>query len=201
MAGDYTTGVAQSIATAMPPVGAQIPFEDSVRLAGLVRDHYKFAWRLLRRLGVAESDADDATQQVFMLMSAKLGTMDREAELPSIYQAARGVAANYRRKARRHRAGDAVAAVPEPRPGSDPEEQVQRLEARKLLDTLLARLPLALRVIYIFAEIESLAAPEIARILGLPVGTVTSRLRRARIAFANQLADMRASVLAEGVDR
>jgi RNA polymerase sigma-70 factor, ECF subfamily len=52
-----------------------------------------------------------------------------------------------------------------------------------VLDALLASLPLDLRTVFVLYELEELTMAEIARALDLPMGTVASRLRRARETF------------------
>jgi RNA polymerase sigma-70 factor (ECF subfamily) len=56
-----------------------------------------------------------------------------------------------------------------------------------LLDKVLAELPEDLRAIIVLFELEELRTPEIAEALGIPVGTVASRLRRARAQVEERL--------------
>ena len=56
------------------------PRASEQRLAGLVREHYAFVWRLLRRLGLREGDADDAAQQVFLTASRRLHEIEPARE-------------------------------------------------------------------------------------------------------------------------
>ncbi|MEM9877628.1 MAG: sigma factor, partial [Myxococcota bacterium] len=53
---------------------------DRARLCGMVEAYHDFAWRTLRRLGVAGADTDDATQQVFMVIYQKLDRIDPAKE-------------------------------------------------------------------------------------------------------------------------
>ncbi len=52
------------------------PGASAERIAGLVRDNYAFVWRLLRRLGLREGDADDAAQQVFLAASGRFSAIE-----------------------------------------------------------------------------------------------------------------------------
>jgi RNA polymerase sigma-70 factor (ECF subfamily) len=70
----------------------------------------------------------------------------------------------------------------DPAPG--PDEIVDQKRLLALLDEILAALPDDLRAVLVLYEIEELSTQEIAALLELPSGTVASRLRRAREAFA-----------------
>jgi RNA polymerase sigma-70 factor (ECF subfamily) len=63
------------------------------------------------------------------------------------------------------------------------EAKIDRARAREILDRALDDLPEDLRAIFILTELEELTMASIAEMLGLPPGTVASRLRRARAAF------------------
>ena len=65
-------------------------------------------------------------------------------------------------------------------PGDDPEVALIRARDRRQLDTLIERLPLGLRETLVMRELEELSYREIAQITEVPIGTVMSRLWRAR---------------------
>jgi RNA polymerase sigma-70 factor (ECF subfamily) len=64
-----------------------------------------------------------------------------------------------------------------------PEEEGQRLEGEKTFQALLGALPHAQREILVLRELEELSYGEIAAVIGVPMGTVMSRLARARAAL------------------
>jgi RNA polymerase sigma-70 factor (ECF subfamily) len=70
-----------------------------------------------------------------------------------------------------------------------PEEILLRWEARMILQQAMARLPERYCAVYVLAEIEGLPHPEIATILELAVGTVKTRLHRARLFLREPLAE------------
>lgn len=161
------------------------------RVTALVTTHFDFVWRLVRRLGVPAADADDATQQVFMIATQKLASIAVGTERSFLYGVAQRVASNARRGLKRRQAAAAsseldVRAMPPP---LDPEQRSELAQARDLLDELLSRLPEELARVLVLAEIEQLSMSEIAELELLPVGTAASRLRRARAAFLEQLAE------------
>jgi RNA polymerase sigma-70 factor, ECF subfamily len=76
---------------------------------------------------------------------------------------------------------DATAANPEPSdPADDPERALLKASDRQSLDRLLAALPVELREAIVLRELEELSYKEIAQITQAPIGTVMSRLWRAR---------------------
>ncbi len=97
-------------------------------------------------------------------------------------------AANARRvHGRRREAGaDELPEVIDPAPS--PEDLTEQRRAAAILDQLLAAMDLDLRAVFVLDEIEQLSRSEIAQALGIPEGTVASRLRRARQDFAARLA-------------
>jgi RNA polymerase sigma-70 factor (ECF subfamily) len=157
------------------------------RMTCLVDRHLDSVWRLLRRQGLSPPDADDATQQVFMIASQKLELIVPGSERSFLYGIALRVASNARRTRRRHPEElhdelDARAAAI-----AAPEERAELARAWALLDELFAKLPEEQARVLSLAEIEQLEVPEIAAVEGIPVGTAASRLRRARAAFRELL--------------
>lgn len=158
------------------------------RARALFERHFDFIWRLLRRQGLAPSDADDAAQQVFMIATQKLEAVAEGSERSFLYGTAIRVASNARRGAtRRREVGDETidARVDD---GIAPDQRAELIRAWALLDELLAQLPEELARVLALAEIEQVEVPEIASLEGIPVGTAASRLRRARELFRELLA-------------
>lgn len=76
---------------------------------------------------------------------------------------------------------DTQSAAPEPvDPADDPEKNLLKTQAHAGLDRLLAGLPVELRETIVLRELEELAYKDIAQITDVPIGTVMSRLWRAR---------------------
>lgn len=163
--------------------------EQDARFATLVREHTDFVWRVLRRLGLSASDADDATQRVFMIANSRLQSIEPRRERAFLYGTARRVLANVRRGERRRREDDASCPEDAVAEAPLPDALVERRRELAFLDDLLRRLPEPLRRVLVLSEIEQQSAPEIAAFEGIPVGTVASRLRRARAAFHALLAE------------
>jgi RNA polymerase sigma-70 factor, ECF subfamily len=159
------------------------------RAATLVRLHLQSVWRTLRRLGVPIPAVDDATQEVFVVATRKLDAIEPGKEQQFLYGIALRVAANARRASATHqRFFDDAAPVAgvDAAPPTDALLHAKRMRA--LLDTVLDALPEDLRTVFVLFELEGWSGPELADLLGVPVGTVASRLRRAREAFREEAA-------------
>jgi RNA polymerase sigma-70 factor (ECF subfamily) len=154
-----------------------------VRFRELVEHHFEFVWRSVRRLGVPVADADDAAQEVFLVAARHLDRFPPERERAFLFGTALRVASTRRRSARRR--PEELDAASDERAGVelDPEERAELAQARPLLQEILDGMSEELRAVFILAEIEELAVREIADMLGLPQGTVSSRLRSAREKF------------------
>ena len=94
------------------------------------------------------------------------------------------VAAEERRALRRSREvadEGSVGAAADPAPL--PDQALEQQRNRELLDLVLDMLDADERTVFVLYELEGLSSPEISELLEIPVGTVASRLRRAREAF------------------
>ena len=153
------------------------------RLRGLLEGHFTFIWRLLRRLGVPENDADDAAQQVFIVASRKLDSIAATAERSFLFGIALRVASSTRRSLRQRVEVDDTELVTLADGSIAVDEAVARRQGVEILDRIVAALPEELRLVFVLCEIEELSVPEVAELQGIPVGTAASRLRRARKEF------------------
>ena len=160
--------------------------------AALFHDHAAFAWRLLRRLGVADADTDDVCQEVFLTVHRRLSHFEgRSSTRTWVYGICVRVAADYRKRTRARR------EVPSPRPPErtvDPsqEDEVALREARALLDRVLDGLDDDRRAAFVLYEIEELPLREVALALACPLQTAYSRLQAARRDVERALVGLRA---------
>jgi RNA polymerase sigma-70 factor, ECF subfamily len=172
---------------------------DNERLEKMIADHLDFVWRLLRRLGVPDAELDDGVQQTFVVASRRLADIEPAAERTFLYGAAVRVASTTRRTVQRRRESDGQAIEEMEALAQSAEDLADQSRARALLDLILSEMPAELREVMVLADIEELAAPEIASMKQLAVGTVASRLRRAREDFRARLARWQARWKAKGV--
>jgi RNA polymerase sigma-70 factor (ECF subfamily) len=158
----------------------------------LAQAHFGYVWRLCRRLGLSESDADDAAQQVFITAARRISDIRAGRERAFLYGVAVNVVAKSRHaRARLREAGDVDLDTLESELPSIEDLSDQRA-ARALLDRLLDAMSLELRAVFVLYEIEEQTVAEIAETLAIPLGTAASRLRRAREDFAARLARVEA---------
>lgn len=143
-----------------------------------------YRWAVL--LGLPTTEAEDAAQDVLLIAARRIDTCESDKAMTSwLYQITRRVAANARRGGwlRRWFVGresfDENAFVQ-----TTSSDLAYELEARRCLQKLTSNQAELL----VMVEIVGLTREESARILGIPAGTVASRLRRAREAFQKQWA-------------
>jgi RNA polymerase sigma-70 factor, ECF subfamily len=153
--------------------------------------YFDFVWAMARRFGIASDAMDDVVQEVFMVVHAKLHTLERPESARSwLYGIVRRVASGHRRK----RGGDKFESgvAVEELPGLDgltsPANLAEQNDRVRRLWSLLATIEPAKREVFVMAELEEFTCPEIAEALELPLNTVYSRLRYAREAFETALA-------------
>lgn len=153
------------------------------RLSGVVARYFASVWRSLRRFGVPESAADDAAQHVFLTFARRLDAIPEASERAFLASAAVRIAANVRRQHERARETPLDQVEPELAADATPEHLLEQKRRRAALDAALAALPFDQRTVFVLFELEGFTLPEIARSLDVPLGTATSRLRRARARF------------------
>lgn len=136
------------------------------------------------RLGAPGADAEDAAHEVFAT-ALRLASSYRGDASPRtwLFQITRRVLANQRRRhaIRRFFGLDEVA---EPAVPAHAEQVLARRSQRLLVQRALARLPDAQREALVLVDLDERTAVEAAEMLGVPVGTVHSRLFAARRSFA-----------------
>lgn len=162
--------------------GSEVDIDRDRRLRSMVNDHFDSVWRALKRLGVPEGSVDDATQQVFLVASRKLREIDQGRERCYLLGIALRIASDVRRAVQRRREvplGDAAALLPS-RPGALPDQALDEKRAHALLAMALDGMPSDMREAFVLFELEEFTTAEVAAMLGVPVGTVASRVRRAR---------------------
>jgi RNA polymerase sigma-70 factor, ECF subfamily len=167
------------------------------RIGALLAQHHSLVWRSLRRLGVSESDADDASQQVFVVAYRRLTDIAPGSERSFLLQTALRVAADFRRSRKRRREEDGRDLPSLADTAASPEDLLDRRRACAMLDRVLTAMPLDLRTVFVLFEIEGLTMAEISGAIEIPAGTVASRLRRARAVFRESVSSIQVAQSAQ----
>lgn len=186
-AGDVPPGALSAADSAPPPARTEAgatPPDAATRFRNLVDTEFAFIWRALRGLGIPAHSVDDAAQHVFWIAVQKLDAIAVGSERAFLFRTALGVSANARRSfARRREVPDEEALAGQLDDVPNAEELLAMKEERAMLDRVLDEMPEDLRIVFVLFVLEGTPTPDIAELLGLPCGTVASRLRRAREAF------------------
>jgi RNA polymerase sigma-70 factor (ECF subfamily) len=155
-------------------------------LSEIIAREQELVRRILRRNGVDDASLDDAVQCVWIVISRRLGDVPTEQERSFVFGTALRVASEWRRSHGRHQGRTVELPVDLRDRSPSPPELLETRRALARLREALERLPDDLRTVVALFDLEERTAADVARALGIPVGTVASRVRRAR-AFLREL--------------
>jgi RNA polymerase sigma-70 factor (ECF subfamily) len=161
--------------------------ERNARLRRLVDSHIDFVARVLRNSGTPQAEVDDEVQRTFIVAARRLDDMRVGAEKSFLFRIALNLAAHARRTLARRREVSADQAPEQIERFATPEALTDQKRMRELLDRVLDQMDESLRATFVLHEFEEMSTSEIAELLGIPRGTVASRLRRARIEFRERV--------------
>lgn len=167
---------------------------DEDAFAQLVRRHGPMVLGVCRRVTGNSADADDAFQAAFVVLVRKAADLTGRATVGDwLYGVAYHTALKANAMAARRRTNEAKAARPEAAPdANDPADLAA-------LDRALAALPAKYREPVVLCELEGRPRKEVADRLGIPEGTLSSRLATARKRLAARLRDIGFAGVAVGV--
>jgi RNA polymerase sigma-70 factor (ECF subfamily) len=158
---------------------------DRAAFSALVARHERRVYNLAFRMLGREEDARDATQDAFLTALRKLSSFRGEAAFTTwMHRVTVNACYDILRKRKREPVLDEPAqeerssASPDPAEGAATAVDVQRA---------LALVPHEFRAVLVLHDVQDLGYEEVAGILGIPVGTVKSRLHRGRVALARLL--------------
>jgi len=174
---------------------------DRQRFEACVLPHLDAGYNLARWLLRNDSEAEDAVQEASLRAWRHLASLRGEDARPWFLGIVRHTCFSQldRRRDPREQGGfdddalDALATAGGPHPADDPAAALQRRRTGDQVDAALRALPPLLREVVVLRELEELSYADIAAVIGAPMGTVMSRLARAR-------AKLRGLLLQAGVD-
>ncbi len=166
----------------LPNQGVPASFEQAYR------EHADTVARWAQRLGGSNVDADDVVQEVFLVVSRKLGRFRGDARFSTwLFEVTRKITANHRRRHRwrfwRSDPGQARGADAQVSELPAPDAELERRQAVEQLYQTLDKLPEKYRTVLVLYEIEGLSTQEIADLRQLNLSTVRVQLARARECF------------------
>ena len=166
---------------------------DRVRLERIFNAHHAAVWRALRRRGLTAEAAEDATQETFLLAAERLSDIQPDRERAFLIGTAVRMAHTLGRKTVRWELDDEMdERLSEARDTGETRANAQ------LCDLVLSKVDPELVEVFVLYEMEELTSPEIAELLAIPLGSVASRLRRAREQFRAAAERVERSLLKEG---
>ncbi|MEZ5288487.1 MAG: sigma-70 family RNA polymerase sigma factor [Vicinamibacterales bacterium] len=174
---------------------------EELACAELVAGHERMVYTLSLHLLGDRDEALDLSQEVFLRVFRTINSFRGQSALKTwIYRIVINQARNRQRFWRRRRRGDQVSLdqhveehgdLKQPRDSTSPDLALARKEMAARLWSALDELPFDQRTVVVLREIDGLSYEEIAFSLGVAVGTVKSRLTRARQVLRRQLRENR----------
>jgi RNA polymerase sigma-70 factor (ECF subfamily) len=169
---------------------------DERAFMALVRRYETAIFRLTIALLGHREDAEDATQDTFVLAFRRLQTLRDASSFPLwLRKLAIRVCLRYRRRRTAERefieplSGERESEILF-RADLDPESEVEKSELRELVRRIVSELPEPFQVVIVLYHMDGLSYEEIAKVLGISIGTVRSRLARARAMLRTKLASL-----------
>lgn len=156
---------------------------DTVALDRLLRRHYDRVLAVCRRVTGHDADAADAAQEALMAIVRGLDRFDGRSSFGTwVYRIATNASLDELRRRRRR---PLLAGGQPDAPGTEPVDataanRLDAIDARSELDAALAGLAEEFRVAVVLRDVGDLDYAEIAEVLGVPLGTVKSRIARGR---------------------
>jgi RNA polymerase sigma factor (sigma-70 family) len=151
----------------------------------IIRRHGPMAWGVCHRILQDYHDAEDAFQATFLVLARRAASIKPREKLGNwLYGVAYQTAMKARAQRTKRRTREAhLSELPEPMITPDHP----RDELAEALERELSRLPERYRTPIVLCELEGMSHKQAARQLGWPIGTVSSRLSRARSMLAKRL--------------
>ena len=164
---------------------------DAAAFSALVRRHEQRVYNLCYRMLGREEDARDAAQDAFLTALRKLSSFRGEAQFTTwLHRVTVNACYDVLRKKKREPLLEPAREedAPEP-PGPASPDHADSAIAAVDVQRALMRVPQEFRAVLVMHDVQDLAYEDIAESLGIPVGTVKSRLHRGRIALAQELGE------------
>ena len=171
------------------PTSSYTP-EELARYEAIVHRYARHVYNIAYRMTGNDADARDLSQEAFLRVYRALRRVEPDAPLENwLYRIVSNLYIDLLRRRPRARVESLDAPVDTPRgelvrelpdAGSEPEAILERTQFDGAIQRALSLLSEELRMVVVLSDVEGFAYEEIATILRVPLGTVKSRLHRAR---------------------
>jgi len=162
---------------------------DANAFSVLVRRHERRVYNLCYRMLGREEDAHDAAQDAFLTALRKLSSFRGEARFTTwMHRVTVNACYDVLRRKRREPMLEPARDEDEPEPpGPASPDHADSAVAAVDVQRALVEVPQEFRAVLVLHDVQDMAYEDIAEVLGIPVGTVKSRLHRGRVALAHAL--------------
>lgn len=187
---DLDAVLADTDCNAAAPMAAPLDAATEMRFGQLVRAHQSRLYHfVLRNIG-HPGDAEDIAQQAFVEAYRSMASFRGESELSTwLYGIAMNLVRNYLNRAphrvRKYESDDVLEDMPDA--GDGPERLTGRNQLMRALQTQIEQLPVELQQVFLLVAVDGMSYDEAAILFEIPVGTVRSRLHRARDTLKTRL--------------
>lgn len=166
---------------------------DSAAFDALVKENYQRVLRFQMKWCRNQADAQELAQETFFAAWQKIASFRRDSKFSTWLL---GIALNLARNHRNRGPARREAELPDDDhleallgTDADPAANLSERQTLTALDRALAHLPADMREVTVLVRLEGMALQDVADLLAIPLGTVKSRLSRARSQLAVELKD------------
>ena len=168
-----------------------LTMDEEAAFTALVQRQSRFVFRVAYAVLLNANDAEDAVQEIFLKLYRNAAWRDAKNERAFLARVAWRVALDRRRAARPAEAANGWARAPEAASReSGPEQALVDANQLAIVHAMIDGLPEEVRLPLVLSTSEELNSREIGEILGIPEGTVRTRLQRARQILKGKLAKL-----------
>jgi RNA polymerase sigma-70 factor (ECF subfamily) len=162
--------------------------DDELDVEALYKAKAEFIGRVIQRLAGPGPHVDDLLQETFIIAYRKRGVFDSTRSEPAtwLYGIAAKLCSRHRRGLLRFGRLKATfgEAIEQQEPSELADQVLERSEEIVTVRAAIQKLPFKQREVFVLFELEGLDGQRIADLVGIPIGTVWTRLRTARETFS-----------------
>jgi RNA polymerase sigma-70 factor, ECF subfamily len=170
-------------AAAFTDILARCRAHDGAAWKELYDGSFDFVYRVARRLGTPEAEAEDVAHDVFLVVYRKLDDFEGGRLTTWLYRITANVVSDRHRRRRVREAFLSLRTWIGSEPVESPERDAEKKSAARAVERVLQRMSPKKREVFALYELEGLGGEEIAERVGCPVNTVWTRLFHARREF------------------